>query len=169
MNYFVSPNCVMIEVLINPSSGQTVNNTPFTEQQQLLNRPIVAIEAFCQEDFIFSPLSSNIQVIPASLFNLAFLQINRTGNQMSKGKAGLYYKNVPLCALRRTQNNSTNPTAGQSSSFVRELFRVNPMFIQWPDSQVCFPTPSGQTQIYSVPFLIHYLLEGQDIGPYLQK
>jgi len=165
MANFVSPNAVMIEVLINASSGQTATQTSFLEQQLLLNRPIVAIEAFCDQDFPNSPLSAGVPVIPVALFNKAFIQINRTGNAASRGEAGLYFKNLPLCMLRRVQNNYTglNP----SVSFAREIFRVKPMFVQWPDSQVCFPTPATQSvPVYSVPFLIHFLLPGEDPTKY---
>lgn len=165
MRPFISPNAVMIEVLISPSSGFTAGSTPFSEQQQLLNRPIVAIEAFCATDIPFSALSANVPVIPVALFNAAFLQINRAGNKDSTGKAGLYFKNLPLSMMRRVQNNYTglNPSA----SFSQDLFRVKPMYFQWPDSQVFFPSPQAQSQIYSVPFLVHYLLENEDPKPYM--
>lgn len=165
-SFFVSPNAIMIEVLITPSGGNTVSMTPFNEQQQLLNRPIVAIQAFCNLDMTYSPLSSGVPVIPVALFNAAFIEINRAGNKASSGKAGLYYKRIPLSAMRNMQNNYSglNP----SPSFSRDLFRVKPMYFQWPDSNIVFPTSIAQAAVYSVPLLIHYLLEGEDPTPYNQ-
>lgn len=169
MNYFISPNFLMIEVILTPSSGTTVAITPFLEQQQLLNRPIVAIETFSNLDMTYSPLSSNVLVIPVAMFNAASLSINRAGNQ-AKGpgaKTGLYYKNMPLSMLRRMRNNYTglNPSPSNGA----ELFRCQPMFIQWPDSTINFNTPVAQAAIYSVPIGIHYLLEGQDPTPYIYQ
>lgn len=162
MNYFCSPNTIMIEVLINPSGGNTVNKTPFNEQQQLLNCPIVAIESFCNSDIAYSPFSSNVPVITPTLFKSAYLELTRLPNaKLSPAPAGTYYKNMPLATLRRIQG-TTNPS-------VFELFRVNPMYIQWPDSSILFPTSVAQDQIYSIPFLIHYLLPNQNPVPFLQN
>ena len=157
----------MIEVIISPSSGNTVAATPFLEQQQLLNRKVVAIETFCAEDMAYSPLSSGVPIIPVALFNAGFMSIMRAGDKGhgNEGqRAGLWYKNMPLSSLRRVQNNYTglNP----SGSFSRELFRTKPMYFQWPDTTINFPTTQTQAATYSVPFLVHFLLEGEDPRPY---
>ena len=160
---------MMIEVIINPSGGATVAQTPFLEQQQLLNRPIVAIEAFCSQDFAYSPLSSGIAVVPPLIFNASFLQLMRAGEETAHGKegqkAGLWYKNIPMPVLRRVQNGYTGATP--SASFTRDLFRVKPMFLQWPDSLIVIPTSQTQAAPYSFPFLVHFLLKGEDTRPYM--
>jgi len=158
----------MIEVIITASGGFTVAATPFGEQQQLLNRPIVAIETFCAEDMAYSPLSAGVPVIPVALFNAAFIDIMRSGDKWhgKEGqRAGLWYKNVPLSTMRRVRSNYTglNP----SPSGVMDLFRVKPMFFQWPDTQIKFPTSQAQAGTYSVPFQVHFLLEGEDPTPYM--
>jgi len=163
---FISPNAVMIEVLVTAQSGNTPTQITFVEQQLLLNRPIVAIEAFCDQDFPYSPLSAGVPVIPVAAFNKAFVQINRLGNKASGNQAGLYYKNLPLCMLRRVQNNYTGLTP--STSFTRELFQVKPMFVSWPDSQIAFPTAAAMsTPSFSIPFLVHFLLPSEDPAPYM--
>ena len=160
MSHFISPNAVMVEVLITASSGTTPGQTSFPEQQLLIDRPIVAIEAFCSMDFATSPLSANVPVIPVALFNSCFIQIMRSGNKASNQDAGLYFKNLPLSRLRYVQNNYTalNP----SPSFSPGLFMVKPMFVQWPDTQIIFPTPQAMgVPQYSIPFLVHFLLPNE--------
>jgi hypothetical protein len=162
MHNFFAPQSVMIEVLIKPSGGNTVTQTPFTEQQQLLNRPIIGIESYCATDMTNSPLSSGVAVIPVALFLGAFLNIQRA--PMAGSDAGLWYKNIPLSRLRAVKNDYTalNPSASSAQG----VFLVKPMSFQWPDSNVSFPTSLAQAAPYSVPFLCHYLLEHEDTHPY---
>lgn len=156
---FRSPNAVMIEVLVTPSNGLTPSVTVFQEQQQLIGRPIVAIETFSDMDLKYSPLSSGISVLPVALFNQATLNLMRAPSPESSNEPGLFYKNVPLSSLRRVQNNYTGLTVSPSGA--RDIFEVVPMFLQWPDSQIMFSTPAAQAATFSIPFLVHYMLPVQ--------
>lgn len=163
MHNFFAPQSIMIEVILTPSGGNTVASTPFKEQQQLLNRPIIGIEAFCAVDMTYSPLSSGVPVIPVALFNAAFLNIQRAPSKISD--AGLWYKYIPLTRLRNVKNDYTGLNPSPSSA--QGVFLVKPMQFQWPDSNISFPTPVSQGAVYSVPLLVHYLLEHEDITPYM--
>lgn len=163
---FISPNATMIEVIITANGGNTPSSTPFADQQQLVNRPIVAIEAFCDTDMAFSPFNAGVPVIPAAALKSAFLNVQRSGKLSTTGKDGLYYRYIPLTRLRVMFNNDTALTPLASSA--RDLFQVNPMFFSWPDSAIMFPTSTsmGASATWSVPLLIHYLLENEEIAPY---
>lgn len=163
MHNFYSPQSIMIEVILTPSGGLTSASTPFKDQQQLLGRPIIGIEAFCATDLTYSPLSSGVAVIPVAMFNAAFLNIQRAPSPHST--SGLWYKYLPLSRLRSVKNDYTglNPSASSSQG----VFLVKPMHFQWPDSNISFPTPIAQAAVYSVPLLVHYLLEHEDVGPYM--
>jgi len=168
---FISPNCLLVECIITPSGGSTLSDNKFEDQQNLIGRPIIGITSFCSLDMNFSPLSAGVAVIPPQVFNSAFLSIQRAGLSYPDGKGkmlsvgeGLYYQNIPLAAMRTAAQMNTSP--GPTSSNVNNPFWVRPMTWQWPLSKVSFPTPVAITQKYSVPFLLHYLLPGEDKTPY---
>lgn len=154
----VAPNQVMIECIINSQGGETIAQNPFNEQDYLIGRPIVAIQTFSSTDIRVSPLGQKLPVIPDEIFPYAFLNIQRAG--MGPIKAGQWYKWLPLCSLR----NLYNAQAGLSANL--DIFRCDPMTIQWRDTNVAFPTPATQTTAYSVPFLITFLLPEQDPREY---
>lgn len=155
---FISPQQVLIECKITPTGANTTALNPFDEQDYLIRRPIVAIQAFSASDMPNSPLGGKLPVIPDALFPYAFLNINRSGD--GPIKAGVWYKNIPLCALRNIWNNSI----GLASNL--DKFRVDPMTMQWRDSNIAFPTSQLQGAIYSVPLLIDFLLPEQDPDQY---
>lgn len=157
-NQLIRPQEILIECVIKPQGGFTINQNPFSEQDYLINRPIIGIQAFCDADILFSPLGSNLPVIPAGLMPSAFLNIQRSG--IGPIKAGQWFKWIPLCSLR----NQWSATVPVSSCW--DAFRVDPMIMQWRDSNIAFPVPAAQGQQYSVPLLITYLLEQQDPTPY---
>jgi len=161
---FISPNCVMIEVILTANGGNVPNSTTFAEQQQLVNRPIVAIEVFNSTDMTYSPISSGVPVIPPSIMNCGFLNIQRSGGHVG-AKDGLYYKLIPLSRLRSMIN--FNSAINPQSSSTPNLYQVKPMFFSWPDSTITFPTSVAMgVARWSVPILVHYLLQGENSHPY---
>ena len=158
-NYqFISPQQVLIECKLVANGANTSALNPFDEQDYLIRRPIVAIQAFTASDMPNSPLGGKLPVIPDALFPYAFLNINRSG--YDNIVAGAWYKWIPLCSLRNIWNNSLNVAANL------DKFRVDPMTIQWRDTNIAFPTPQLQAQTYSVPLLIDFLLPEQDADEY---
>ena len=160
-NFLIQPQQLLIECVINAQSGNTTTLNPFQEQDFLINRPIIGLQCFCADDMANSPLATYLPVIPASLLPYAFLNISRSGT--GPIKAGVWYKNIPLVSLRH----SLNFTSTASSNL--DMFRCDPMVMQWRDSNVAFPSPTAQALAqYSVPILVTYLLEQQDPVPYRQ-
>jgi len=159
---FISPNAVLVEVIITASGGFTPSVSPFVDQQQLIGRPIVAIESFCDLDIKFSPYNANIKVIPKDAFKSMFVNIHRSGKLAPGQKDGVFYKYIPLARLRTNYVNDSNQTPLPSSAM--DIFQVKPMFFQWVDSNVAAPTPvsMGADAAWSVPFLIHYLMPEED-------
>ena len=157
-NFLVEPQQVLIECVLNFQGTSTILQNPFEQQDFLTNRPIIGLQCYCDDDMAYSPLGANLPVIPAALMGYGFLNINRSG--YGPVKAGVWFKNVPLVSMRHAWNYNS----GASSNL--DMFRCDPMTLQWRDSNVAFPTPGSQTQKYSVPFLVTYLLEHQDPTPY---
>jgi len=157
----IIPQQVMIECVLTPNGGSTLATNPFDEQNYLMNRPIIALQVMCATDLAFSPLGKKLPVIPAALFPYAFMNIQRAGTDAAK--AGQWYKNIPLCAMRNILNYISQP----SGNF--DMFRVEPMQIQWRDTNISFPTPQALDQPYSVPILITFLLQSQDAELYKQS
>ena len=164
---FISPNAVLIEVIVTANGGNTPNSTPFADQQQLVNRPIVAIEAFCDLDIQFSPFNAGVPVIPRAALRAAFLNIQRSGKLSANGADGLYYKYIPLTRLRT--NFALDATITPVPTSNPNLFQVKPMFFSWPDSAIVFPTTisMGLIASWSVPLLVHYLLEKESPARYM--
>ncbi len=157
-NQLIKPQQILIECVINPQGGTTINQNPFSEQDYLIGRPIIGIQADCDADMAFSPLGKNLPVIPAALFPYAFMNIQRSG--VGPIKAGQWFKWVPMCSMR----NQWNTAVSVSGCF--DAFRFDPMIIQWRDTNIAFPVPAAQGGAYSVPLLVTYLLEQQDPTPY---
>lgn len=154
---FIAPNSLLIECIIKSSNGNTVVSNPFGTQEQLFNRKVVAIEAFCDLDCLQSPISSGTNVIPATLFNTAYLSLYSAA---ASETSGLIYNQVPLCSMRRVQNQFTNAVA-ITPSYTRDLFRIKPTEITW--SQKSFVTIGGSwpsAVTYVALFQIYYLDEG---------
>jgi hypothetical protein len=186
---FVSPNYLLVECIIQPSSGTTATKNPFGTEKQLQNKKVVAIETFCNQDVTNSPISTTNQVVPLSVFNSLFFSAYRSSTPMSKyhdGRVytpkdrewnsinaeifpsqneGLYYDQLPLASMRRVLN--MNSTAGTAVSGSRELWRVKPAEFAWTKSY-CTSSPAvAITQTYSALFGIHYLNEDQAWSPYM--
>jgi hypothetical protein len=162
---FISPNAQLIECIISPSNGTTQNDNPFGTQMQLLNRKIVAIETFSQQDFTTSPISTSNPVIPDQVFNNAFLTLYTAAIQHHDAKAnrdilirpeGLYYDLLPFAMLRRVGNAQAAGSPGPLTSFSRDLFVMRPTELSWVKCRVKIPTPVTITQTYSAVFLVHY-------------
>jgi hypothetical protein len=155
----IQPQTIMIECVINANGGNTSAINPFAQQDQLIGRPIIALEVFSALDMPFSPVGSNLPVIPQALFPFAFLNIQRSGVQPLV--SGQWFKYLPLANLRHV----FNPTVNCSACL--DKFMCDPMTIQWPDSNIAFPTSTTQSlQQYSVPIMVTYLLQQQDTEPY---
>lgn len=157
----IRPQTIFVECVINNAGGSlTVRTNNFNQQNQLINRPIVGIQSYTATDMPYSPLS-NLPVVPDAVFSNCFLNIQRSG--VEPLKAGVWFKNVPLCAMRSVYNMN-----GQASSTL-DQFWCDPMTIQWPDSTIYIPVSQAMdVDKWSVPFLITYLLPEQDPTPFTQ-
>lgn len=154
----VQPQQIMIECKIIPNGINTSALNPFDEQDYLIGRSIIGIQAFSASDVPNSPLASKLPVIPDALFPFAFLNINRSGQPGIK--AGVWYKYLPLVSLRHVYN----PAVVLGSNL--DMFRCDPMTMQWRDSNIAFPTSTAQATTYSVPLLVTFILPQQDENQY---
>lgn len=157
----VAPNKILVDCTINQDgAGNAFVTNPFTEQPQLVDRPIIAIEMFSASDMAISPISQ-LPVLPDAIFIAGFLNIMRSGDNISGSeKAGIWFKNIPLSAMRNVYN--INATV----SGCLDKFRCDPMTIQWRDTNISFPSGTQIAQPYAAPMLITYLLKDQDTIPY---
>jgi len=167
-NFWVSPNSVLIECVIVPSTGGTTNKNPFGTQKQLQNKKVVAIESFSNQDVVNSPISQANPCINAQVFNTSFLTLYRastpaTGNSPAQNE-GLYYDQLPFSVLRRVVNQ--NNVGVNLTSSCMDLFRINPTEMSWTKCYVtCTPSVPISSAV-SALFLVHYLNEYQDWKPY---
>lgn len=161
MNFYVTPNIQMVECIISPSGGTTQQKNPFGTQMQLLNRKIIAIECFSDQDCTNSPITTANPVIPASVFKGSFLTMYTAAvpadasKGISRQAEGLYFDQIPLCMFRRVQN--FVPTAGVATSGGLSLFMIRPTEMSWTKCYVSIPNPISISQPYSALFLVHYL------------
>lgn len=157
----IKPQTIYVECVINQATGNlTFNTNNFNQQDQLIDRPIVGLQSFSATDMPFSPIS-NLPVIPDNVFTCAFLNIQRSG--VEPLKSGVWFKNIPLCSMRSVYN------VNSVASGTLDEFWVDPMTIQWPDSNVFIPVPQSMTVAkWAVPFMITYLLKEQDPIYYTQ-
>ena len=156
MNYFVSPNFLIVEVVINPSGGNTMTKNPIQQQQQLDNRKIIAIETWAAQDVNYSPISSNNAIIANTIFFNSFLTLYRAA--VPGVQEGLYYDNMPLPMLRRTINQAIATTPVNSST--QDLFRMRPAEISWTKSYISIPNSQALGAVQSVILGVHYLDQG---------
>lgn len=161
MNTFISPNSLVVSVLLNPSGGNTLASTIFPTQQELQNRKIIAIETFCNLDIQNDPLNPGIGVVPYAIFRNAFLTLytsmppTNPAAKPSMQQPGLFYDKVPFASLRRVQNNDTSLTP--LPSFSRDIFRIRPTELAFNKCKIEFPTSVTQAAQYSAVFVFHYL------------
>jgi hypothetical protein len=164
---FITPNSLLIECIINPSNGTTIQKNPFGTQQQLQNRKIIAIECVSSQDTAYSPISTGNPNIPPSVFTNAFLTLYTTSvftpatppqKSVLARPEGLWYDQIPLPILRRVHNYDT--TANNLTSGGSDVFRIRPTEIAWTKSYVSIPRAIGIGQPYSALFIVHYLDEG---------
>lgn len=168
MRDFISPNSLVISVLVEPSNGSTLAAYIFPTQQELQNRKIIAIESYVNTDIDKDPMNPGVDVLTVPVFNRAFLTLytSATG-QMSKvtgtgGKQepGLFYDKLPLCSLRRVQNITVGVTP--QASYVKSIFRIRPTELAFNKCKVEFPTTIAIAGAMSAVFTFHYLDEGDD-------
>ncbi len=156
----VKPQQSLIEVLLfADNNGLAVTPAYFTVATTafMLNRKLIQLEAYCANDFPFSPISRGVNVIPYPDFlACTFTLLREPGNGVHGGD---FYKNIPLIRARR--QNDLN-----GSAF--EAFRLDPVGVSWSDSYVNCGTAfnMGDLTVMSVPFLATYLLPEQDPEPY---
>lgn len=173
---WVTPNCMMIECILQPSSGSTKTQNPFGQQQQLNNKKIVAIETFSGQDCTYSPISTSNPVVTQSIFNVSFLTLYRASVPAFHGSAGsfpasnegLYYDKIPLSRMRMVGNNDTTPT-NVTSNNQSSMFRIKPAEMSWAKCfvfccQTAFPP---NIPAYSSIFMVHYLNQEEDWTPYM--
>lgn len=170
-NFFISPNSLLVECVINPSNGQTVNKNPFGQQKQLDNCKVVAIQSFSDQDITYSPISSGNKNIPLSVFQTSTLTMYRAASKDNVHNnpafaEGLYYDQIPLAAMRTTANNSNFQAGVFGASFTNMMFRLNPSEIAWTKTYItCSPSVSIASP-FSALFLVHYTRPDQDWQPY---
>lgn len=161
---FISPNSLLIECIINPTSGVTQQKNPFGTQQQLQNRKIIGIETFSNQDCDFSPISTSNPVLSPLLMKGAYLSLytaslttrDAAGKVLRNRPEGLYYDQIPLTRLRTMVNADTASNNVTSGS--RDIFRMEPTEVSWAGkSFVAFPNAKTITQPVSALFLVHYL------------
>jgi hypothetical protein len=158
---FLSPNVKAVSVLLTPSSNNTMASYTFPTQQDLENRKIVAIEAFCGGvDVLYDPLNSGVQVMGIDLFQSAFLTLYTAAvtNPLMNGgqqQAGLFYDKIPLPRLRMVQNSYAQALPAPSNS--GGPFIIRPTEISFTKSKVEFPTNVPLTTQKTATFLFHYL------------
>lgn len=170
-NVFISPNALLLECIIRPSGGTTIQKNPFGTQQQLENRKIIGIETVSVQDVAFSPISTSNPNIPASVFAVSFLSLYTTSvferdprfpEDKTKSRLvrpeGLFYDQIPLPLLRRVNNYDNTPVNQTSGG--RDIFRVRPTELSWTKCYVSIPQSVTITTTYSALFIVHYL----DIG-----
>jgi hypothetical protein len=159
LSTLITPNIIMVELILEPSGANTLPvKTRFPEQPQLINRPIISIQALCATDLAFGP-TTGLAVIPDAAFPQGWLNVQRAGNAYSK--AGTWFKYVPLTLLRNVM-----ATAASGVSGSLDKFRIDPCFFQWNDTNLNFPPGIASAQALCVPFLFEYLLEDQDPMPF---
>lgn len=151
---FIPPNALTLECILKPSNGVTVTTNAFSTQEQLFNRRIIGISAYCDQDCTYSPISTANQVIPVDIFNNAYLRLYSPANSV---ESGLIYDQIPLCAMRTVQNQfatGISPTASSS----RSIFRIAPKIITWGQkSSVLIPNSLPLAAQVSALFTIYYL------------
>lgn len=153
---FVAPNSLAIECVITPSGGFTKTLNPFSNQQQLVNKKVIAIETYYNIDIANSPVTSGNPIIGQDLFVGAYLSLYTS--TMKDQRPGLFYDLIPFPSLRRVQNNDTAATP--LGSFSTDLFRIRPTELSWEKCSVVFPTAIAAGRVFSAVFNVYYLDEG---------
>lgn len=159
----------MLECPINPSGGFTQGKNPFATQQQLQNRKIIAFETFSNQDVLNSPITPANPVIPASVFQGAFLTLYTAAipatSTSPKQAEGLYFDQLPLSMFRRMYNANTNATAATSGG--SRLFMIRPTEMSWTKCYISIPTSLPLSQVSSALLLVHYLDINDDGKEYM--
>jgi len=175
--FWVSPNCKLVECVITASNSSTPSKSTFGTEKDLQGKKIVALETFTGQDVPWSPITPTNQVIEGMAFTTAFLTLYRASTPAEKPSArypfglpsqneGLYYDQIPLCALRRVMNlNQSTAALVQPSAFTP--FFIEPTELSWTKCYVTYQpsTPLPLTAVSAI-FLVHYLNENQDWRPY---
>jgi len=171
---WVTPNCLLIECIINPSVGVTSTINPFGQQKEMQNKKVVAMESFSNQDQRFSPISTINPVVNQSVFQTSFLTLyrasvpahkNHSGQMFPASNEGLYYDKIPLCRLRLVTN--MDQTAANTTSASNMMFRIKPAEMSWTKSYVWCSPSTAISQAQSALFLVHYLNQEEDWEPYM--
>lgn len=157
---FISPNSLIVSVVLTPSSGNTLAATIFPTQQELQGRKIIAIETFADIDIENDPLNPDTPVIDATIFKNAFLTLYTSMPPTNAGSGGtqqpgLFYDKIPFASLRRAQNNDTALTP--LPSFAKDIFRIRPTELAFNKCKIEIPTPQTLSTPKSCVFVFHYL------------
>lgn len=167
---FRSPNNKPISVLITPSSGNTQATYKFDTQEDLQDRKVIAIEAYCGVvDLIYDPNNSGVLVMPQAVFAQAFLTLytsavsdsvpDSTGKTKKKTQEpGLFYDRIPLPSLRSVANQDTNLTPLPSGRDY--IYQIRATELAFNKCKIEFPTPVAIGQTYAAVFTFHYLDKG---------
>lgn len=157
----ISPNIMMVECIIQPTTGGTAQKNQFADIQNLHNRKVLAIQTFSNLDVVNSPISTSNPIIPIDVFNSCFLSLYRAG--VGDQQEGLAYDQIPLSMLRNVYNNNGSTPL---PSGIYDLFRIDPTEISWAKSYISIPNSVAiGTQQYSALFAVHYLTEKQSGDP----
>lgn len=180
MNGFLSPNCKIISVLITPSNNATSSSYIFPTQQELQDRKIVAIEAYCggtathnSADILNDPLNPAISVLSDLLFQNGFLTLYtsavRNDTAFAKHQeSGLFYDKIPLCRLRPVQSGFVAQVPAASTAR-GSIFMIRPTELSFNKCKVEFPTPVAMDGQYSAVFVFHYLDKGDDGSQWMRS
>lgn len=168
LTIFRSPNSKPVSVIISPSSGTTKAFYQFPTQEDLQDRKIVAIEAYCGVvDIINDPNNASNLVIPQAVFANAFLTLYTSAvtdalpGKKKTQEPGLFYDRIPLASLRRVNNYDVAQTPLPSNS--NGIFLIRATELAFNKCKVEFPTPVSISQSYGAVFTFHYLDKG--VGP----
>lgn len=158
---FVRPQCSYVEVILNVGAdGSVTSPTYFPVQKDLINRKVISIESFCDDDMKQSPINNTLAPIRAIFIPQVYVTLMR---EKGRFPGGDFYKNMPLQNFRRNYNlESVAATAP-------DRFTMDPEFISWNDSYITvtglLQTADTPYQIV-VPFIVSWIFETQDERPY---
>ena len=130
------------------SGGQTGNTFPFPDLPYLrpANALIKGIEIYTINTITKSPLSGTSLATAANL-QTAFLTLYGGVENVKQGNEII--QRLPLYALNRIQNATPDP-------FVRNIFKLASMQVDWTKSNVYFQTAPGNTSNIAVVFGIYF-------------
>jgi hypothetical protein len=155
----------MVSVLVTPTAGSSPASAIFPTVQELQDRKVVAIEAYCGIDITSDPNNPGIPVLDTTIFPLAFLTLYTSAvpNKSFFNKfqeSGDFYSKVALASMRRVNNNDTTLTP--LPSFTNDIFMIRPTELAFNKCKVEFPTGVAMASPQSAVFLFHYLDKGDD-------